>query len=55
MHPMLWRLLTSPSSGQAAISSPLRNPKLHACHSGAALGGMNRRHWVMAVREPNLH
>ena len=31
-------LRTCPSSGQASTSSPLRHPKLPACHSGAALG-----------------
>jgi hypothetical protein len=32
--------LTSPSSGQATINSQLRHPKLAACHSRAALGGV---------------
>jgi hypothetical protein len=41
IHP--WALLTSPSSGQAAISPQLRNPMLLACHSSAALGGQERR------------
>jgi hypothetical protein len=30
---------TSPSSGQATTRYLLRNPKLVACHSGAALEG----------------
>ncbi len=32
-------LRTCPSSGQATKSSPLRLPRLLACHSGAALAG----------------
>jgi hypothetical protein len=32
-------LRTSPSSGQASTSSPLRHPKLLACHSRAAFEG----------------
>ena len=32
-------LRTSPSSGQASTSSPLRHPKHLACHSRAAFDG----------------
>jgi hypothetical protein len=32
-------LRTSPSSGQASTGSPLRHPKLLACHSRAAFDG----------------
>jgi len=33
-------LRTSPSSGQATTRNLLRNPKLVACHSGAAFEGL---------------
>ena len=36
-------LRTSPSSGQAAVSSRLRHPSLPACHSRAALDRPNGR------------
>jgi hypothetical protein len=41
---LIWEatLRTSPSSGQAAIRSLLRRPKLLACHSRPALDGQTR-------------
>jgi hypothetical protein len=46
--------LTGPSSGQAAINSQLRHPKLLACHSRAALGGRFEQLWLIANRDRNL-
>jgi hypothetical protein len=51
---------TSPSSGQATITSQLRHPKLLACHSRAAFGVMlryvtGRQSFIRVLKPYSLH